>query len=232
MPPYRMLKESIIHSIKTGVYRPGDRIPSEPELSRTANVARMTANRAVRELTDEGILERISGVGTFVARRRGVGHILEVRDISDEIRARGLEYSANVLIREEVAADNVIINLLRVGAGDSLYHTRIVHSQSGQPLVLEDRWVNPRVVPDYLTNDFSLVTPTAFLLSKVPLQDVEHSILAEQPDLKVREHLQMAKDEPCLILARRTMLDGRVITFVKNYYPASRYQLGAQFDRA
>ena len=63
VPRYRQLKELIIRRISTGELQPRDRVSSENELVDSTGVSRMTANRALRELTDEGYLERIAGVG-------------------------------------------------------------------------------------------------------------------------------------------------------------------------
>ena len=54
-PRYQQLKDLIITQISSGELRPHDRVPSENELVERMNVSRMTANRALRELTDEEI---------------------------------------------------------------------------------------------------------------------------------------------------------------------------------
>ncbi len=65
-PRYLQLKELIIGQISAGELQPRDRVPSENELVDATGVSRMTANRALRELNDEGYVERVAGVGTFV----------------------------------------------------------------------------------------------------------------------------------------------------------------------
>ena len=66
-PRYQQLKDFIIEQIATGELQPADRVPSENELVESKNVSRMTANRALRELNDEGYVDRIAGRGTFVS---------------------------------------------------------------------------------------------------------------------------------------------------------------------
>lgn len=70
-PFYEKVKQAISEKIHSGVWRPHDRIPSEAELVAQFGFSRMTINRALRELTDEGLLVRLQGVGTFVAERKG-----------------------------------------------------------------------------------------------------------------------------------------------------------------
>ncbi len=66
-PMYQQLKDLIIGRISSGELRPADRVPSENELVQAMSVSRMTANRALRELTDEGYVRRVAGRGTFVS---------------------------------------------------------------------------------------------------------------------------------------------------------------------
>ena len=82
-PRYQQLKEMIIDRISSGELRPMDRVPSENELVESMRVSRMTANRALRELNDEGYVERVAGRGTFVADMRSRSHALEVHNIAD-----------------------------------------------------------------------------------------------------------------------------------------------------
>jgi len=228
--PYQRIKDELIQAIKDGVYGPNDKVPSENTLMKEYGVARMTAHRALRELTDEGILTRVPGVGTFVAEKTDDGHVLDVRNIADDIRARGHTYSADVILRREETATNRLAELFRMQVGETLLRTRIVHLEGDMPLQLEDRWVNPCFAPDYLTNDFRETTPTAYLLSKLPLQEVEHTIRAEMPNGQICDLLRMPSDEPCLVLTRRTSMNNKVITFARMFFPGSRYRLGNKFS--
>ncbi len=67
LPAYRKIMEYIREEMRSGRYAPGDRIPSENELSRMFGVSRLTASRAIEKLADEGLLVRIPGLGTFVS---------------------------------------------------------------------------------------------------------------------------------------------------------------------
>ncbi|STR46286.1 Histidine utilization repressor [Klebsiella oxytoca] len=76
-PFYEKVKQAISEKIHSGVWRPHDRIPSEAELVAQFGFSRMTINRALRELTDEGLLVRLQGVGTFVAEPKGQSRCLK-----------------------------------------------------------------------------------------------------------------------------------------------------------
>jgi GntR family transcriptional regulator len=66
---YRPLYMQLVDSLRTEVANkaPGDRIDSEPQLSRRFGVSRFTVTRAVEILVDEGLISRRQGLGTFVA---------------------------------------------------------------------------------------------------------------------------------------------------------------------
>ena len=61
-PLYRKVKQHLLEQIDSGAWPVNHRLPSEHELVAQFNVSRMTVNRAVRELTDEGRLVRLQGV--------------------------------------------------------------------------------------------------------------------------------------------------------------------------
>ena len=140
-PMYQQLKDLIIGRISNGELRPADRVPSENELVEAMNVSRMTANRALRELTDEGYVRRVAGRGTFVADLRAGSHVLEVQNIADEIGHRGHEHTAEVLRQSLQHARGEIARALHVDQGTDVFHLLLVHRENGMPIQVEDRHV-------------------------------------------------------------------------------------------
>jgi len=65
---YERLYSYVVDEIRNGALRSGDRVPSEKELARSHGVSRITSMRALQNLERAGIVERIRGKGTFVAR--------------------------------------------------------------------------------------------------------------------------------------------------------------------
>jgi GntR family histidine utilization transcriptional repressor len=226
---YEQVKQYIRNTIESGERRAGDRIPSELDLVESLGVSRMTVNRALRELTNEGLLTRVSGVGTFVAESKPQSTLLMIAHIGDEIRSRGHEYSyQTVLMQREVAPVNVS-NALGLPLGASVFHVICVHRENGLPVQLEDRYVNPAIAPDFIEQDFAAVRPSEYLFSVVPAHDVEHVVDAGLPSRAEAELLQIAPEEPCLTLMRRTWTSGVAVTFARFVHPGSRYRLGCRF---
>jgi GntR family histidine utilization transcriptional repressor len=190
----------------------------------------MTANRALRELAADGVLIRVAGVGTFVAEQRVHAHPLEVRNIADEIRTRGHEHAARVVSLSSISAPRELAERCGISPGAKLDHSLLIHFEDGIPLQVEDRYVNPTVVPGYLRNDFSRTTPHEFLMQAAPLQRAEHTVRAIVPEGRIRRMLKLEAGDACLLIRRRTWAGGRIATVADLYHPGSRYELAGAFQ--
>ena len=229
LPRYQQVKEYILCRIESGELQAGMKIESENSLVGILGISRMTINRALRELTDEGKLTRTQGAGTFVASQRPQCALLEVRSIAQEIRSRGGVYSCNIrLLSEEKARPSLALSM-GLQPYSSVYHSIIVHMDNEVAIQLADRYVNPAIAPDYLAQDFSKVSPNEYLLSLSPISEVEHVVEAVIPDVWVRELLQINEAEPCLLLHRKTWVKNDIATRSSFYSPGSRYTIGGRF---
>jgi GntR family histidine utilization transcriptional repressor len=188
-------------------------------------ISRMTANRALRELTAEGVLSRVPGVGTFVREAVPKSSLLELRNIADEIAARGHRHTSRIELRETVTATPALAEEFEWEGPARLYHLLMVHEENGVPVQIEDRHVNPAAAPGFGSADFASVTPTAYLVAEVPVDELEHTVEAAMPNAEQRRLLGIGSHEPCLVLHRRSWSGGRVVTVATLTYPASRYAL-------
>lgn len=68
-PLYQQIYEQLLEDIRTGKYPPGSQLPTEKELAQAYGVSRITSKRALTELADAGLIERIRGRGSFVHAR-------------------------------------------------------------------------------------------------------------------------------------------------------------------
>ncbi|MGW5383413.1 histidine utilization repressor [Nocardia sp. NPDC003963] len=230
-PAYERVKNLIVSQITSGQWSEGDQLPSENQLVTTLGLSRMTINRALRELTADGLLVRMMGVGTFVAPPKSVSSLFEVRNIADEIQQRGHSHRTEVIfVREEdTGAEHAII-------GDELrgtvFHSLIVHFEDDTPIQLEDRYVNPREAPDYLNQDFALQTPNNYLSEVAPLVRGEHIVEAVLGDAEECRQLRMKRSEPCLLIRRRTWSARGLVSAARLLHPGSRNRLVGTFTGA
>jgi len=228
-PLYLQLKRHILDNIGSGKWGTSTRVPSENDIVKSFGVSRMTANRALRELQDEGVLVRIAGVGSFVADRQAHGHPLEIRGIDAEIRQRGHVHRSQIVALERIRAVAELAEDFGVAARTELYCSVIVHFENDRPIQLEDRYVLPQLAPDYLRMDFKQTTPHEYLIKVAPLQQAEHVLRAEMPDERTRKLLLMKKNEPCLVVIRRTWTADQIASVARLYHPGSRYELSGRF---
>ncbi|MEK6350169.1 MAG: histidine utilization repressor [Burkholderia sp.] len=228
-PAYQEIKDFILARIHAGEWAEGDLVPSENELARDFKVARMTVNRALRELTAEQVLTRVQGAGTFVARPKYESTLVAIRSISDEIAARGHRHHARVLELATIEADAALADEMQVAPGARLFRSAVLHAENDEPVQLEQRWVNPAVAGGYAQQDFTSVTPNQYLMRVAPLQRVEYRIEAAAPDAALREQLAMGEAEPCLVLHRRTWSQGVVASIANLWHPGSRYRFTGHF---
>ena len=226
---YKRVKEYILDMIQTGKMGVGSRIPSEFELNKSLGVSRMTIHRALRELAEEGYLVRNQGVGTFVSMHRSQGALIEIKSIAEEISSWGGKHSCDIIVQREEPSSATIAEAMQILQARPVYHTILIHMDNDLPLLYAERYVNPAVAPDYLNQDFRKTTPTEYLVSVAPIEEAEHTVEASLPDRQISNLLQMKKDQPCLILYRKTWSFGMVATKSKLIYPGNRYRLRGRF---
>ena len=228
-PIYQQIKNTIQHKIKLGDWKAGQKLPSENELVVALGVSRMTIHRALRELTQDGLINRVHGRGSFIADAPRHASLIELKDIAIEIAQRGKRHSSRVLsLSAEKASENVALQM-QVAVDKPVFRLEAVHYQDDIPIQLEIRSVNPDLLPEFMQQDFSRATSTSYLLNQIQPDEMEHVVRAVVPDQQVKQTLMIESEEPCLQLSRRTWKNDQVVTYVTMTYPSSRYDLGARY---
>ncbi len=228
LPAFQRIKEFLLAEIQQGRWKPGDLILSESALVKQFGVSRMTVNRAVNELTKEQVLTRRQGAGTYVATPKYQATLLEIKSIADEIRARGHQHRSQLLDLSHTTASSHLAPQFELAVGSALFHSLIVHFENDVPIQIEDRWVNPAVAPDYLTQDFTQQTPNEYLMQVAPLQGANYRIEALLPTREVAQLLNIDGREPCLVLQRQTLALGQIASVATMWHPGQRYQFAGK----
>ncbi|MEQ1142359.1 histidine utilization repressor [Acinetobacter soli] len=231
IPLYLRVKHMISQRIYDGTWPVNKKIPSESELVNLLGCSRMTVNRALRELTTEGLLVRIQGVGSFVAEGQGRTALFQVNNIAEEILARNHKHHAQVLVLEKIQANAEQSVLMQIREGQTLFHSIIVHFENDVPVQIEDRLVDPVIIPNYLDQDFQNITPNAYLMSKAPVTEGEHVVTAILATAQECKWLKINKTEPCLLIRRRTWSNKQLVSSARLIYPGSRYFLEGKFTQ-
>ncbi len=224
---YSVIKQYLCKKIESGQWPQHYKVPSENELTKQFEVSRMTARRALQDLTEQGILVRSQGSGTFVATFKSQSSILEIRNISDEIQERGHKHHAKQLGLRSIAVTEEVAILLNLKHKEHVFYSQILHFEDDEAIQLEQRFVNASLVPDYLLQNFTEITPHEYLSEVAPLTEATHEIEAITADESICELLNINNHTPCLQVKRRTWTSKGVVSFAILTAPGSKYRLGS-----
>lgn len=229
-PLFRQINRAIAQPILSGAAAPGTRLPSEHEFMDLFKASRMTVNRALQMLADDGLVVRHRRNGTFVAPQVAEHSVMELKDIVDEVREQGGEYGYELLLCTPIQADNFLAEKLAVPAGTPLLHLRCRHQSDGSPLLIEDRYINADAVPACLDINFAETAPGHWLLENVPWSGAEHVISAINASQETADLLDIQAGHACLSVERTTWQDGLRITYVTLTYPGDKHRLVGKFS--
>lgn len=224
------VKNYVLSRIESGIWLPNKKIASEFELVKLLKVSRSTVNRALKELTTKGYLIRIQGMGSFVSDKKLRYTLLEIKSIADEIAETGGNYTCSIIDLQIKKADPFISSQLETKEGSDIFYSKIVHYNSGSPLQLAERYINPCFAPDYLKQDFTKISPSDYLFSLGELTEVEHTIQAIAADSTMKTILNLNDNEPCLIIHRRTWSNDIIANYARLIHPASKFKPCGRFS--
>ncbi|MGR5449245.1 histidine utilization repressor [Vibrio sp. PNB22_3_1] len=229
-PLYMQIKQFIVDKIESGEWVPGHRIATEIELTEQFGVSRMTVNKAIRDLVNEGRLQRRPRLGTFVCEsaEKSESPLLDIRNIAEEVQSRGRTHHSEVIQQISIKADDAIAIKLGVMLGTTVFYSKIIHFEDNTPIQLELRWVNSQYAPNYLSQDFTCITPNQYLSDNCPLSAIEHTVEAIVPDGRIKQDLNMQTNEPCLLLNRRTWSQDKLVSTAQLYHPGNKYKLSSK----
>ncbi|WBB80343.1 GntR family transcriptional regulator [Micromonospora sp. WMMD882] len=121
----------------------GARLPAEKELAARFEVSRMTVRQALDALANDGRVERVPGLGTFV-RRPTVAMGPNLTSFSEDMRARGLRPTSRLIAIEEIAAAGDVAADLAVEAGAPVIRLERLRFADDEPMCLEDAYLPAR----------------------------------------------------------------------------------------
>lgn len=233
-PLHRQIYADLEGRILSGDLRPGDRVPSEQELTAAYACARMTVNKALSELAGRGLVVRRRRAGTFVAEPRAHSAVLAIPDLEAGVRERGQDYGYRLLergVRTPDPKDAAETNLADDG---DLLALECLHSADGRPFALERRLIALKASPQAAQADFQAMPPGGWLLRSEPWSGAEHRIMAVEADPVVAGHLDIAEGAACLVVERRTWRTDEArgdvgVTHVWQIFPGAAYDLTARF---
>ena len=154
-PLYYQLKEILRKNILAGVWKAGDKIPTEKELSETFGVSTAVVRQAVSLLVNEGFLVKRQGKGTFVTDTRVRQGPRKLSSFSEEMAAMGLKASSIVLEKGIKEADEKISKALQIQPKTRVIMVKRLRLANDEPLGIQTFYIPEYMVPDFLQNDLT-----------------------------------------------------------------------------
>lgn len=212
---FRDVKEDIRRRIVAGQWAPGELIPNEVDLASQFHCARATVNRAVRELAEEGLVERKRKAGTRVRSSPLRRAQFEIPLVRQEIESRGQIYRYALVNRETVKTPEWLRMRMGLGKVENALHLTCVHYGDDKPYQFEDRWINLAALPKAADANFSQVGPNEWLVAEVPYSDAQISFSAALADDTLARHLICAQGDALFLAERSTWWQDAAITYVR-----------------
>ena len=144
IPKYLQISTWLRELIQTGRYKPGEKLPSEIQLSKMCGVNRNTVRQAISELTAVGLLRSEKGTGTFVTAPAPAElrqKLQRISSFSDLMEGSGVEQNTRLLGKSVEDAPDDIARLLFLGSNKKVIVVRRVRAGDGVPYIYEESYL-------------------------------------------------------------------------------------------
>jgi GntR family transcriptional regulator len=228
LPLHYQLKEIIQEMIENEELLPGQAIPPEREICEFQGVSRMTVNKAILTLVNEGVLYREQGRGTFVSKAKVKQALEHLKGFTEEMSEKGLKADSKILSFSIKEATKKNRELLEMKDDDKLViEINRLRLLNDEPYSLETVWIPHSLCPDLtkeLIDGSSLYKifkeKYKYSLEKAK-QTVEPIILNEYQS----ELLNLNENSLALLFKRTTYLsDNTPIEHTREIYRSDKYK--------
>ncbi|MBC8503563.1 MAG: GntR family transcriptional regulator [Chloroflexi bacterium] len=232
VPRYIQIAENLLERIATGELVPGERLPSERELSKTLNVSRMTLRAALRELDNKGLLARRTGDGTYVAQPKIERQAGKLVPFTEGMRLRGYQTGAKIIAFEEQGAKESAASQLKIPVSAPIYYIQRLRFIKQEPVMLEKFVVPVYYFPKLNTYDLELrsfyeIAETEY---GITIHQAQQSLEAVSATEFEAELLNVDLGAP-LMLERRQAFDSdsHPIEYGQDLYRGDRFRFITEF---
>lgn len=233
IPIYYQIATDIRKRVLRGEWKPGDQLPSQPELARQYQVSRMTLRQAMDLLEREGIIARQRGSGTFLTE--APAQIVPMADFpvnfTQQVRRLGIKASARILAAEiRQVVDTDLAARLHLDATDQVACYQRIFLADEQPVALSSSLIPYRLCPgivDVQLTNGSLSDTLAEVYSLFPAH-VDQWLWATHASDEEAQLLRVPPGSPLLIVNTLSYLpDGTPIEHVTTKCVGDRLHLHA-----
>lgn len=221
----------LLRSYITQGNRAGQQLPSERDMAEHFAVARMTVRHAIEALVDEELLDRVVGVGTFVAHQK-LDVQVKLTSYSEEMQRRGMRPAAKVLAFEQIPATARLARELQVDEGQAVIRLRRLLLADEEPMSVDENFLPAWRVPGIL--DQGPPTSLYNVLSErygLVIEWGEDIIEANAATPSIARLLKVDVGAPVLRTERHAFVHRATVDYSVSFYRADRYKLRVPLQR-
>jgi GntR family transcriptional regulator len=207
--------------------RPDESLPSDAMLCDEFGVSRMTARNAVQRLVQEGLVYRVPGRGTFVARQPAHRQADKVWSFTDEMRRRGHTPTSRVLECAVAATEPADAAQLDLLDGGGVVAVRRIRLADGVPIAIERAAFPVDCAGAILDADLEHGSLHAALVAAGRIPTAGHATLTADTAAEEEAKLLEVSAGAALLVERRLLTDqnDRPLELTESRYVADRYAL-------
>lgn len=222
---YILIHDKIKEQIDKGIWKIGQRLPSERDLAEEFSVSRMTLRQGISLLVEEGILQRKVGSGTYVTSTRVQEKMRGTTSFSEIVEMQGKAPSSQLLSYVRTKPNDKEIEQLALMKGEYVIRMERVRYADNLPVVYEVASIPERLIKNVpkeeITNHFfQTLRNNGYRIGKS-----RQTIFARLANEKVAKLLDITKNQPILALKQVSYLeDGQAFEFVNSQYVGERFE--------
>lgn len=222
---YITIHNKIKDDIDLGIWKIGQRLPSERDLADDFGVSRMTLRQAITLLVEEGVLTRKVGSGTYVASTRVQEKMRGTTSFTEIIQLQGKIPSSKLLSYTKTFPNEKERQMLQLDAKESIIRMERVRYADDLPVVYEVASIPERLIETFKKEDvtnhfFKTMTDNGYRIGKS-----HQTIFARLANNKVSKLLQIGKKQAILALRQVSYLeDGQAFEYVNSQYVGDRFE--------
>ncbi|PUA19007.1 GntR family transcriptional regulator [Glaciimonas sp. PCH181] len=234
VPLYVQVKDMLRERIFDGTYGPHAQLPSESEMGAIFGVSRITVRQALSDLQREGMIFKIPGKGTFIAKKKAAQELTRLEGFAEAMTRKGYEIYNRVVGHRSLPATADVAQQLGVEPGTIVAEIRRVRHLNREPVSLEITYL-PEELGERLRNE-DLSSRDIFLIFEndfgIALGHADLQIGAIIADRALAEALQVNEGSALLRIERLTYTaDGKPLDFEYLYFRSETFQYHLRIAR-
>lgn len=233
VPMHAQIREIIRRRVLDGSYAPHSQMPSEAQMIAAFGVSRITIRQALGDLQKEGLIFKVPGKGSFVAKPKAFQSLSRLQGFGEAMGPAGYETFSQVLSTREQAADDLVARRLGVKPGAAVVQIQRLRYLNREPISVDMSWFPAAIGRRLLTAD--LPARDIFVILEndhgLHLTHADVQIEAISADETLARHLVTAEGAPLLRIERLTYADERPIDYEHLYYRGDAFQYRLRIDR-